>query len=877
MNKMHSNNFPLCRPHGTRASTITCSVMRGLALSKPNDMPKQKKPLQESKQESWSWRLYGINVPITQDPGKDDYSVHPQLLSVISKKLRLDSVPAESVKLLRKSFDARSKRKDGRPCPKSFEYTVEVSESVLAKAVLKKLVHKPGSIERVCTSSDQVQPESGKSSTAMATPLNVTSALMRPTSSQDAGDASAHPQGLKANSCAVSDLNGRTSGATGDVINFKAALVNSSDREVRSQQAIATALTKVLAAPFGSDESSRHHHHSVLSLNPSMTSDVKTSSSLQGIFSSNGRASGDEEPSARFLHQRPVVVVGSGPAGLFAALSVASRGLKVILLERGQPVEQRGRDIGALFVRRHLDPDSNLCYGEGGAGTWSDGKLTTRIGRNSDPVRRVLQTLVDCGAPESILVSGKPHLGTERLVRLLKTFRSNLQALGVDVRFGTTVKDLMVQGSQCNGVVLDSGEEISSSAVVLAVGHSARSLYKMLHQRGVAITAKSFAMGFRIEHPQSLIDTIRYGAEDAAGVMRGKGKLPVADYSLTAQIMGHLPAGEEAVQKLLQSLPAEAGRAIDYHQTESVSKQDSSTAFNSNTTQQQVPVSMVSLRRDIRSSAGTSASGGLRESISPAAGTKEQEKASGARLTAGPSAASFTERGVYSFCMCPGGQIVPTSTNELELCINGMSFSRRNSLWANSALVVTVQPHDWEHLEQEHGPLAGMELQVHYERIGAAMGGGGFVAPVQRVTDFVEGIESKGELPSSSYRLGVKAGPLHQLYDPKLTHALQGALKTFERRLPGFSSSPHGLLHGVETRTSAPVRIERSPDDAASSCESVSLAGLYPCGEGAGYAGGIVSAAVDGLKVGEAVVVRVLHLNPTYAHPFPISAPNLSQ
>ncbi|OVA07952.1 Pyridine nucleotide-disulfide oxidoreductase [Macleaya cordata] len=457
-----------------------------------------------------------------------------------------------------------------------------------------------------------------------------------------------------------------------------------------------------------------------------------------------------------------IAVVGSGPSGLFASLVLAELGADVTLIERGQAVEQRGRDIGALVVRRILQSESNFCFGEGGAGTWSDGKLVTRIGRNSDSVLAVMKTLVHFGAPANILVDGKPHLGTDRLIPLLRNFRQHLQDLGVTIKFGTRVDDLLVENEQVVGVrVSDArnefhsdGQKLKYDAVVLAVGHSARDIYKMLLSYNVHMIPKDFAVGLRVEHPQEIINNIQYSAL-AAEVRKGRGKVPVADY-----------------------------KVVKY-----VDEVDKGTATSS------------------------------RE----------------------------TSRSCYSFCMCPGGQVVLTSTNQSELCINGMSFSRRSSRWANAALVVTVTSKDFDSL-QFHGPLAGVEFQREFERRAAIMGGGNFVVPAQTVADFLNNKLSETSLPTSSYRLGVKAANLHELFPAHVTEALQHSISMFDRELPGFISKD-ALLHGVETRTSSPVQISRDGD----TYESVSLKGLYPIGEGAGYAGGIVSAAVDGLYAGFAV------------------------
>ena len=543
----------------------------------------------------------------------------------------------------------------------------------------------------------------------------------------------------------------------------------------------------------------------------------------------------------------PVVIVGLGPAGLFAALALAESGVPVVVLERGQPVESRGRDIGALFARRVLNRDSNLCFGEGGAGTWSDGKLTTRIGRNSEDVRSVLGALVAFGAPPEILVSGKPHLGTDRLVKILRNAREHLMASGVDVRFGETatrveferVIDREEEGGEeetrredededaatkkkkkkkrtlrATGVWTRANRDPSAgtrssnardaseasaaserfeaaSAVVFSAGHSARDLLESLHAEGVELSFQSFAAGFRIEHPQALLDRMQYGDELAPLASRGKGPLPVADYRLAHQS----EEAEDAEENVSEAAAAAANP----------------------------------------SSAGGNARGGKRS----------KERSTKQRST----------RACYSFCMCPGGQIVPTSTDPLELCVNGMSFSKRGSPWANSGLVATVTASDAAPFATAPGreALVGLDFQRHVERAAAAMGGGDLVVPVQTAPDFLAGRASDAtSLPRSSYRLGVKPARLDRLYPRAITEAVKAALLAFDEQMPGFAG-PEALLHAPEARTSSPVRVERDKNDRQSTVAS----GLFPAGEGAGYAGGIVSAAVDGLLAADEVVKYV--------------------
>lgn len=373
-------------------------------------------------------------------------------------------------------------------------------------------------------------------------------------------------------------------------------------------------------------------------------------------------------------------------------------------------------------------------------------------------MKTVLATLVKFGAPPTILMDGKPHIGTDKLIHILRKVRSYLQSLGVQIRFGTKMVDFLVRGNRISGVKVRNSnrslgsdcEEVISDAVVLAVGHSARDVYCKLLEHGIHLSRKDFAVGFRVEHPQDLINEIQYN-KWALEVQRGIGKIPVADYKIATRIE------------------------------------------NDNSVQQKLP-------------------------------------------------------GCYSFCMCPGGQVVPTSTNPAELCINGMSFSKRSSKWANAALVMTVSPCDLDPFVAEYGPLAGVAFQKLLEKEAAIMGGGDMVAPVQTVPDFLNNHLSGGVLPSSSYRLGVKEAALHTLFSEHRTEMFKQALVNFDKQIPGFIDS-RALLHAVETRTSSPVRIDRDME----TFECISAPGLYPIGEGAGYAGGIVSAAVDGLNAGLAL------------------------
>lgn len=448
-------------------------------------------------------------------------------------------------------------------------------------------------------------------------------------------------------------------------------------------------------------------------------------------------------PEHRVRRQERIVIVGAGPAGLFAALTLARAGLKPIVLDRGRVVERRAKDVGALVNRGVLDEDSNICYGEGGAGTWSDGKLVTRIG--SAEVRSVLETLHAFGAPDRILLDAKPHLGTDKLVKIIRRFREVLLGHGAELRFETRVEALVLRDGKVGAVRTQDGETIDCDRLLLAVGHSARALYRSLAAQGVALEAKPFAVGYRVEHPQALINEIQYGP------FATHPRVPTADYRLTAQI------GQ-----------GEGGR------------------------------------------------------------------------------------GVYSFCMCPGGVIMPTATRSDEVVVNGMSNASRSGRWANAALVVTVSPRDFAGAAEGDALLAGADFQRAAEQRAFSLGGGGFRAPAQRVTDFLARRPSP-ELRKTTYGPGVTPARLDLaaedggIFSASIIDALQGGLRAFERRMRGFISAD-AVLHAVETRTSAPLRIPRGED-----FQCVNVRGLYPLGEGAGYAGGIVSAAVDGIRAADRI------------------------
>lgn len=436
----------------------------------------------------------------------------------------------------------------------------------------------------------------------------------------------------------------------------------------------------------------------------------------------------------------PVVVVGCGPAGLFAALKLLQLGLKPIILERGKDVHQRKFDMARLSREQKVNPNSNYCFGEGGAGTFSDGKLYTRSTKKGD-IREILNLFVHFGADPSILIESHAHIGSDKLPRVIENMRNCVIEHGGEVHFNSHVVDFVQTPAGWDAVVEEvnlpdentpaglSGRRIySAKNIILATGHSARDIYELFNAKGWTIEAKGFALGVRVEHPQSLINNIQYHG-------RYQPYLPTAEYSLVTQVEG---------------------------------------------------------------------------------------------------------RGVFSFCMCPGGILVPAATDEGEMVLNGMSNSMRNSRWANAGVVVQVDPEDVPEFAQ-YGPLQVLRFQQSVERKLFACSGS-IKAPAQRMEDFCRGVLSK-DLPETSYKPGAYPAPLHQLLPPFVAQRLQKAFPEFNRKMRGYYTNK-ALLLAVESRTSSPVRIPRDKE----TLQHVTLEGIYPCGEGAGYAGGIVSSALDGVN-----------------------------
>ena len=433
-----------------------------------------------------------------------------------------------------------------------------------------------------------------------------------------------------------------------------------------------------------------------------------------------------------------VLIVGMGPAGMFAALRLIELGIKPIIFERGKDVQSRRKDLREIQQFGNVNPDSNYCFGEGGAGTYSDGKLYTRSTKRGD-VNRILNILVQHGSQKEILIDAHPHIGSNILPRVVQAIRQTIIDCGGEIHFDSRVTDFIIDGKKLKGLIVNAEKEFFSDSVILATGHSARDIYYLLDKHKIKIEAKPFAMGVRIEHPQKLIDEIQYHSNER------NPNLPASSYNLACQV---------------------------------------------------------------------------------------------------------DNRGVYSFCMCPGGIIIPASTTSEELVLNGMSVSRRDSPFANSGLVVSVDEKDWKKYKS-FGVFAGLEFQKEVERIAFEAGGKKQTAPSQRITDFVKGEISK-TLPESSYIPGTISSPLHEILPENITYGLKKSLLVFDKKMKGYFTEEAQML-AAETRTSSPIRIPRD----SKSLMHIEVEGLFPCGEGAGYAGGIVSAAIDGERCAEAASYKI--------------------
>ncbi len=444
------------------------------------------------------------------------------------------------------------------------------------------------------------------------------------------------------------------------------------------------------------------------------------------------------------------VIVGAGPAGLFTALRLLEEGIKPIVIERGKKVQERRRDIAIINKQQLVNPNSNYCFGEGGAGTYSDGKLYTRSNKRGD-MKKVLELFVQHGADETILTESHPHIGTNKLPKIIEQMRETILKHGGEVYFNSLLTDIEIANNKVTGIFttdIISGEEkkIETENLVLATGHSARDIYKLLHRKKILLEAKPFAMGVRVEHPQSLIDKIQYHCNSLAAAVKIREHLPAAAYSLVQQVEG---------------------------------------------------------------------------------------------------------RGVYSFCMCPGGIIAPCATEQNQVVVNGWSPSKRNNPYANSGMVVSIEPTDLIEFKKE-GALSGMYFQQQSEQICWMAGGETQVAPAQGLQDFVNG-KISSSLNDCSYQPGIKSAGLHELLPVAIAKRLREGFKHFGKKMNGYLSN-EAVVVAIESRTSSPVRIPRNPN----TYEHVTVSGLYPIAEGAGYAGGIMSAAMDGQMCADKIIGKIL-------------------
>jgi hypothetical protein len=436
---------------------------------------------------------------------------------------------------------------------------------------------------------------------------------------------------------------------------------------------------------------------------------------------------------------KEIHIIGFGPAGMYAALRCIELGFKPVVLERGKNVQERRRDLKAINQDHIVNNDSNYCFGEGGAGTYSDGKLYTRSLKRGD-VRRIFENLVFHGATEQILVDAHPHIGTNKLPKIIQNIRENILKFGGEIHFETRVTDFVLKNNKLQAIQLQNGNEMTVNSVILATGHSARDVYELLHKKNISLKAKSFAMGVRIEHPQQIIDQIQYHCSGERDEL-----LPAAAYSLVQQVKN---------------------------------------------------------------------------------------------------------RGVYSFCMCPGGFIVPAATANGEVVVNGMSPSRRNNKFANSGIVVELDIDKDFNKYEKFGPLKGLEFQKDLEKIAFFAGGRSQAAPAQKLVDFVDG-KISSDLNETSYQPGLNSAPLHSLLPKIIGSRLRKGFVDFGRKMHGYYTNEANII-GVESRTSSPVNIPRKD-----TLEHPEIEGLFPCGEGGGYAGGIISAAMDGERCAEAAIAKL--------------------